>query len=421
MSSIKILPKTFSGGSLKQLPELMKGLAIDNARGAFAQMDLSKLTLDNQIRGVIPFTMTHIDIPKKTDREQVLPETFWNMAGDATEAMQSIAVKVNGVLERFGIEEIANANGHALSINEIKMEYLDETVQVAGENYGGQMKSLRDGLGALANRVSDVLVALGSERLDGNTGGSPKCNQIYPVLETRKGSHPVTLEEIEVFLNDFNMNMSFIVSEWNLLVGVGEPGMTLKTNVNFDEGVMTIPKIVTLDPVTDQVESMDTISWSNCVLAMQAELSVLEMWAGVIADKYAYPYTSQIILAEPPSPDDPHTVEVAVADIPSYEQDEALVGEAAENCYSDVSMICTALAYILSPINHALAMSGNATIIDLNIDVVDPLDDFVMPCKELAELLKTLNKSVACMGRAIETVTSAQISTVSQSLNVIAG
>lgn len=422
MPSIKILPKTFSGGSLKQLPDLMRGLAIDNARVTFAQMDLQKLTLDNQIKGVLPFILTHIPLPEKGDRDHEIPETFWNMAGDAVEAMQLIASKVNVVLDRFGLEEISNAGGTGHQVNEIKMDFSDETVVVAGENFGGQLRYLRDSLGALGNRVSDILVALGGERLKGNTGGSPKCNQIYPAIETRNGNYPVSLEELEVFLNDFNMDLSFIVSEWNLLVGVGEPGLELVTSVTFDEGIMTIPEIKTTQYAGEEVgQAPSNIEWVDAVTDLKHKVSILEVWTETLAETYAFPYTGQIPLRLGDPPENINKVEIKPSDIPHYDQGGTMTGVVANEVYGELTLIFDALQLMLTPINHALAMSGNTTIMDLVTNSAEPAVLMELSCEEIAEVLRTLDKSVACLGKAIETITSVQVSTASQSLKVIAG
>ncbi len=428
MTALKITAKMFSGGNTKHLADVLRRFAIDNARLAFEQMDQPALLLDNKMKGVLPIELVAIPIPRKGVEEQEIPQTFWEMTLDASEAMQLIANQVNKILERFGIPEIANAKGVNRSIQPIMMLISDDPPEVHGHlNYAGAMSQLRDSLTAIANRISDIKVALGGERFKGNTFGSVKCNQIYPIMMDRKGGVGTNLRGISDFLDAFNENLFFLVGEWNLMLGTGEKNFTFTTDINFDDAIMSIPAIKT----TSKIELQNFVgrgSWDGVIGGLGIQLRLLELLVEEIGQRYAIPVVMTFErLTDVTKPDEmtiwqssliaPKVPGDIAGELREFDQFDVIEDEDHQVFYA-LHSVNEALTALVMPINHALAISGHMTIVDVREPTKEP--DKYMYCSQLQEIINAQFRCICTLSKGLETVMSIQFDLEDKSLKAIA-
>lgn len=419
MNAVKITDKMFSGGSTKGLLDILRGLAIDNAINAFMTLDHEKLSLINETTGVIHVSFLPIPVPDRKSSDAPIPVSFWDMASDAVMAMQSIASSLNVVLERFGIKQINGALPPAVSTNasvkDVRMVISLDVEMHSGLNTGLQMVQLRDGMTVCGDRLNDIRAALGKERISGRIGGSDK-GKIFPLMEDRAGGVNASEKDVILFLNAFNANLSFIVAEWNTLVGHTIPGFEMVTDIKFDDGIITTPEFIVIEPATDQVVQSHLV-WGKSLENLKIIVRRMEIEVIGLAKKHAMAYDEKMA-----------DVEILTSGrklvINHDGFDRFVLGtvigvDHSAKIVDDMTRLTKVMLGMMVPVNNALMMNGYTPVVDIFGNTEVPLNVYVLPLDGLTNHVESLWQSACNIGNAIMRVTNLKLDSETKSLRVI--
>lgn len=419
MSAIKITSGMFSGGNLKGLPEILRGLAIDNAQSAFEALDQKALHIANETTGAVTLNFTPILVPNRTSESTPIPLTFWDMAADAVLSLQVIATTMNVVLERFGINQLQGALSPAVNthptIKDVRLIVDLDQVTEEHLNTGLQMSQLRDGMLSCAERLNDIRTVLGKERVGGKIGGVDRGG-IQQLLIERSGGVGASEKEVVDFIVTFNANLSLITDTWNSLIGVSIPGYQVITDLNFDDGIIATPEFSILEPATDQTQTIGALFFSN-LDQLSFVFREIEIQVKSLADKHATAYEEILTFIETPGG---RSLTIAHNGFIDYHPEDVVDVENSSKIVGIIRGLTVALEGMVVPINNALMMNGYTPLVDVFGDTALELNVYVMPCNDLAKHIYSLWFAACNLATAIMRSTNIEREDTVKSLRVIA-